>query len=166
LDEKGNACHHDKMKQEANNMSSPLCSVNMLEPITRVSFRFLGCFLVCRTVDPVGITLSLVCWAPMMLPADYCIMPVACRLSVRSRTVLRTRSQLATLARLHFRHSGAGGETNVVIIVLCVIWSARTTANRQCDRPSTRSADHSAAAEGLFTFLHVNYRSLAVSRHI
>jgi len=136
--------------------------------MTRVSFRFLGCFLVCRTVDPVGITLSLVCWAPMMLPANYCIMPVACRLFVRSRTVLRTRSQLATLARLHFRHSGAGGETDVVIIVLRVIWDARATANqrRQCDRPSTRSADHSAATAILFTFLHVNYRSLAVPRHI
>lgn len=77
---------------------------------------------------------------------------------------------LATLARLHFRHSGAGGETDVVIIVLHlrVIREARTSTGqrRQCDRPATRSADHGAAAAGLFTFLHVNYRSLAAPRHI
>lgn len=50
---------------------SPLCSVNMLEPMMRVSFRFLGCLRVCRTVDPAGITLSLVCWAPIALATDY-----------------------------------------------------------------------------------------------
>lgn len=44
----------------------------------RVSFRFLICCLrVCRTVDPAGITLSLVCWAPIVrCPPDYCNMPL------------------------------------------------------------------------------------------
>lgn len=61
-------------------MFSPLCSVNMLEPMARVSFRFLGCLRVCRTVDPTGITLSLVCWAPIVLLADHYTMPFTCTL--------------------------------------------------------------------------------------
>lgn len=40
----------------------------MLEPMTRESLGFLGCFLACRTAVPAGITLSLVCWAPIVSP--------------------------------------------------------------------------------------------------
>lgn len=48
----------------------------MLEPMMRVSFRFLVCCLrVCRTVDPAGITLSLVCWAPIVYCPPYIIVP-------------------------------------------------------------------------------------------
>lgn len=45
---------------------SPLCSVKILEPMSRESLGLRGCLRVCRMAEPAGITRSLVCWAPMV----------------------------------------------------------------------------------------------------
>ena len=37
------------------------------------SLGFLGCFLACRTAEPAGITLSLVCWAPIVSQLAYLV---------------------------------------------------------------------------------------------
>lgn len=40
---------------------SPLCSVKILEPMSRESLGLRGCLRVCRMAEPAGITRSLVC---------------------------------------------------------------------------------------------------------
>lgn len=111
---------------------SPLCSVNMLEPMMRVSFRLLGCLRVCRTVDPAGITLSLVCWAPIALSAgDYRTMPLhprspPTRLCARDPAALSGSCLWSPSPRGgHFtsgtRRAPATGPTSSSIVVVVVV---------------------------------------------
>lgn len=48
----------------------------MLDPIKRDSLKLRSCFRVCRVVDPVGTTLSLVGWAPIVpkLPCPFILL--------------------------------------------------------------------------------------------
>lgn len=145
----------------------------MLEPMMRVSLKFLVCCLrVCRTVDPAG---TLVCWAPIVSrPADYCNMPFVLPVTPSHRTpaTRRSRRPPASLppspCALHFRHSGgAAGEPDIAILVRVPRRSRETP--RTCRSTQPLEALDRPVRSDLFTFLHVNYPlslSLTASRHI
>lgn len=148
-------------------MFSPLCSVNMLEPMARVSFRFLGCLRVCRTVDPTGITLSLVCWAPIVLPADHCTMPFTCTLwpgCVRGPGLCSSSPH----PRAHFTSGTRAPATSLTSRSSSAYHGSRETPRMSGERDPHLFKRRSWYAAGLFTFLHVNYRSLSLAapRHI
>lgn len=142
----------------------------------RVSFRFLVCCLrVCRTVDPAGITLSLVCWAPIVCcPPDYCTMPLRLYPSPTPAAYGTGRPDLLLSCSpppsrtLHFRHSeGTAGEASDIAIVVRVSRRSRETP-RTCRSTQPLEAQITVRS-GLITFLHVNYPlsvSLAAPRHI